>query len=157
MTPGLRPVTAADEPLLARLFAATRTRELAALPDPAQAGALIALQLAGQRDSWRATYPGYVDQVITVGGAPVGRFVTHMGATELRLIEITLLPERQGRGLGSALIRELQRSAAVAGLPLPLRLRAERGSAALALYRRLGFVEEASDDPLRAVLCWRAS
>jgi ribosomal protein S18 acetylase RimI-like enzyme len=51
---------------------------------------------------------------------------------------IELLPELQGRGIGSAVVRDLQAAAKTAGLPLRLQV-LMTNPAAQRLYERLGF------------------
>lgn len=56
-----------------------------------------------------------------------------------QLIQLQLLPDRQGRGLGAQLLRGLQREAEQAGAALELSV-LERNPARR-LYQRLGFVD----------------
>ena len=57
------------------------------------------------------------------GAAPVGHR-THLDdeAAAMRLAEIEILPEWQGRGIGSSIVRRLMQEAATAGKPVTLRL-----------------------------------
>lgn len=59
--------------------------------------------------------------------------------SEWFLGRLELLPRLQRRGLGRAIISDLQREAALAGLPI--RLQVLRVNPAQSLYRRLGFEE----------------
>lgn len=77
-------------------------------------------------------------QVIVVEGRDVGLFKVVRGPTEIHLSQVQLLPEYQGRGIASALIRELQREAVAAGLPITLDVL--RSNSAFEVYRHLGFV-----------------
>ncbi len=77
-------------------------------------------------------------QVIVVEGRDVGLFKVVRRPDEIHLSQVQLLPEYQGGGIASALIRDLQQEAAVARLPITLDVL--RSNPALALYRRLGFV-----------------
>ena len=67
-----------------------------------------------------------------------GRLYWQCLPSELRLIEITVLPEFRARGLATLLVRHLQALAAQSSLPLALNV-ACTNHRALALYQRLGF------------------
>ena len=58
-------------------------------------------------------------------------------AGEWRLVQVQLLPDRQGRGIGGALMRDLLDQAARAGCPVHLGVL--QGNPARRLYERLGF------------------
>jgi ribosomal protein S18 acetylase RimI-like enzyme len=58
---------------------------------------------------------------------------------ELRLVDISWLPEWRNLGVGTALLEQLGRQADALGMPL--RLHVEKLNPALRLYRRLGFEE----------------
>nr|WP_308700869.1 GNAT family N-acetyltransferase [Pseudoduganella guangdongensis] len=136
----MRPETAADRAFLRALFAAVRGPELAEGGlDPATVDALLDLQCAAQQQAFRHSYPGARFDVIEADGAAVGRLVAAQQADGLLLVDIALLPEWRGRGIGSALLRGLQQQASAARLPL--RLNVVLNNPAEALYRRLGFKE----------------
>jgi ribosomal protein S18 acetylase RimI-like enzyme len=61
----------------------------------------------------------------------------HRQTEEIRLIEITILPELRNRGLGEYLIRNLMEEAAGEGKAV--RIHVEHFNRALKLYERLGF------------------
>jgi ribosomal protein S18 acetylase RimI-like enzyme/2'-5' RNA ligase len=69
---------------------------------------------------------------------PIGFWLVSESATDVFLERLSLLPEYQGRGIGSELIRELQSRARQ--LRLPLRLRVFPVNPARHLYARLGFL-----------------
>jgi GNAT superfamily N-acetyltransferase len=71
----------------------------------------------------------------------------------MRLVDLALLPEFRGHGIGSRLLGQLQAEAARVGLPL--RLAVLRGRGARGFYRRLGFGER-STDGVHVQLEWRA-
>ena len=53
------------------------------------------------------------------------------------MIDIALLPDHRGRGIGARLLRDVLHEATAAGLPV--RLSVERSNPARSLYERLGF------------------
>ena len=85
---------------------------------------------------------GYIAELLDAGDAGlVGYFVAMPGVDELHLLNITVAPEWQGRGHGSALLDIVQAHAAERGLAtLWLEVR-ESNHRARALYRRRGFAE----------------
>lgn len=146
----LRAASEADEAFLAALLASTRPVEVAAMPSPQAAEQLFAMQRRGQRAAWLGV-PGTSEQVVLVDAAPAGHLVVREGEGELRLVDISLLPEHRGEGIGTELIGELQARAAAAGVPLVLHV--DVGSAAERLYARLGFIAEARDQ-VRVAMRW---
>lgn len=127
MRPELRPATEADRPFLQRVFASTRA-ELAVLGE-----AMVALQFDLQDRSYRQSHPDASFDVILVDGEPAGRLYVDRGPDSIHVIDISLLPERRGQGIGTQLLRALLDEGR------PVTLNAVRGSDALRLYGRLGF------------------
>jgi ribosomal protein S18 acetylase RimI-like enzyme len=73
------------------------------------------------------------------GDWPAGRLLVLRLADEIRLADISILPEYRNAGIGRKLIEDLLVEAAVAGKPV--RLHVEKSNRARRLYERLGFVE----------------
>jgi ribosomal protein S18 acetylase RimI-like enzyme len=68
---------------------------------------------------------------------PVGRLYLHRRQDEIRIIDIALLTEHRGKGIGSLLMLDILEEATQAALPV--RIHVERNNPALRLYQRLGF------------------
>jgi len=149
-----RAAQAADEAFLHRLYVSTRDdlRLLVAL-DPAAVDTLIAMQRQAQRAGYLATYPHAQYLLVERDGAPVGRLVVDEGATATRLVDISLLPEMRGQGLGTTLLRQLQAAAAVRNVPLALSV-ARTNPRAGKLYLACGFAVVA-EDATRTEMVWR--
>lgn len=84
---------------------------------------------------------GHSAWVFREGGAMVGYGVLMMTVDEAELLDITIVPEYQRRGLGSMLLDQLfdvARSHGAVRMLLEVRTGNESG---LALYRRFGFAE----------------
>jgi GNAT superfamily N-acetyltransferase len=146
----LRPAEATDADVLFRVFASTREEELALSGLPAaQIEALLRMQFTAQDRQYRAVYSAVEDSVILVDGAPAGRLRVARDGETILLLDIALLPEHRGRGVGHAVIRELQDEATAFGVPLCLHV--ARTSRAAALYLRLGFVVDGGDDVYQAM------
>ncbi len=72
----LRPVTAADEEFLFRVYAGTRQEEVAAWGwDTAQQNAFLRMQFTAQKRSYAASYPDAEHQLILESDEPVGRII----------------------------------------------------------------------------------
>ena len=83
--------------------------------------------------------------MIVADGRAVGRLLIAAIGGELRLVDISLLPERRNNGIGGALVHDLMHEAARARLGV--RLHVERDNPARRLYTRLGFVKIADEGP----------
>ena len=91
-------------------------------------------------------------RVIVVDGEDVGVVQVEWYVHEVFLALIEVAPAWQGRGIGSAVIRDVQAQAREAGLPVTLQV-LKANERAKALYERLGFgvVEEQEE---RWVMRW---
>ena len=141
----LRPAWAADEPLLAQVFADARGGELRSTGlGELEVELLLGIQRRAQDAEYRAAYPQAEHSIIEVGGEAVGRIVLDRRPGEVRIVDIALRAMCRGRGIGSSLLRALQADAAATGRMLGLRV--ARGNPAGRLYARLGFREVAADE-----------
>ena len=100
------------------------------------------MQFAAQSADYQRNYPDASFQVIERNGVAAGRLLVLRSDEKIHVIDIALLPEHRGAGIGTKLLRELQEEAKAAGKPLTIHV--ERFNPALRLYQRLGFhmVEE---------------
>ena len=134
----LHPVEAGDRELLYRVYASTRADELAVVPwDDAQKDAFLRRQFDAQDQWYREQYPRASFEVIVVDGEPAGRLYLNRGDAEIRIVDIALLPEHRGHGIGASLLRDLLAEADAAGRRVTIHV--ERLNPALRLYERLGF------------------
>jgi len=138
MRVALRPVRDGDEPFLLRVYAGTRAEELARVPwSVEQKAAFVAQQFAAQTAHYAQHYAGMRAELILLDGVPAGRLLVARWPDEIRIVDISILPELRGRGAGSVLLRELLDEATVAGKRVSIHV--ERENRALGLYERLGF------------------
>lgn len=137
----LRPATADDVPFLLRVYRSTREEELAVTPwIEEQKAAFIEMQFRAQDTDYRRNYPDAKYDVILRDGVPAGRLYVDRRKTEISILDIALLSEHRGAGIGSALLRELIAEADASGKALEIYV--EKFNRAQTLYRRLGFVEK---------------
>ena len=151
----LRPVTPEDDPFLAGLYASTRAEELAVTGWSEEDKALFCRrQFDAQTAHYRANYPGASLQVIERTGEPIGRLYVARWEREMRIMDIALLPQHRGSGIGTTLLSELQGEARSAGKSLTIHV--ERFNPALRLYERLGF-KMVEDKGVYLLLEWSSS
>ncbi|HEY0405187.1 MAG TPA: GNAT family N-acetyltransferase [Pyrinomonadaceae bacterium] len=142
----LRPCVPEDEAFLYRIYASTRLDEMAAWGwNEAQREAFLRMQFNAQQRAYEWQFPGAERSIILCDEAMAGRMIVFRNDAELRLTDITLLPEYRNTGAGKFLIRELQAQARAAGLPLRLRV-AKENEGARRLYERLDFTQTGESD-----------
>jgi GNAT superfamily N-acetyltransferase len=129
-----------DEAFLRKVYASTRQEELDLVNwSPAARQAFVDSQFNAMRAGYSTQFPGAEFSVILLGEERVGRMVVDRGEKVLRLVDIALLPEFRGRGIGSFYLKKLAAEAALA--QKALRLHVFKGSRPWRLYERLGFVK----------------
>jgi len=134
----LRPVAPEDQEFLLRVYASTRAEELAQVSwTDDQKAAFVAHQFAAQSAHYAEHYRGMTSDVILVDRAPAGRLLVARWPKEIRIVDITLLPEFRGGGTGTGLLRGLIDEAMAAGKVLSIHVEVQ--NPAMTLYRRLGF------------------
>lgn len=133
-----RPVTEEDTPFLRDLYATTRDQEMEKVPwTDEEKRCFLDEQFEAQKNHYQAYYHNADFLVIQLDGRDIGRLYLHKGEKDWCLIDIALLREMRGTGLGTMLIRELMDDAAAAGMPVTLYV--EYFNPAKHLYDRLGF------------------
>lgn len=134
----LRPSTPEDRPFLARVYASTREQELAAVPFSAeQKAAFLEQQFTAQSLHYERHYHDTSFDVVEVDGVPAGRLIVGRWAREIRIVDVALLPEYRGRGVGTHVLSPVLAEADARGVPTTIHV--ETLNPAQRLYRRLGF------------------
>lgn len=150
---GYRPMSDEDLPFVAALFASTRAEEVAASGwPPEMQRAFLEQQHRAQHLHYRNVYPDGEWLIIERGGAPIGRLYLNESADELHLIDISLLPEERGGGLGGAIMADLMADAGARARPIGLYV--EKFNPARRLYLRLGF-EAIEDTGVHERMIWQ--
>ena len=133
-----RPATAADLELLCFLYATTRAAELALVDwSDEQKDLFVRQQFHVQHTYYHQQWPDAAYDVIEQHGESIGRIYVDVRPESVQLMEITLLPECRGQGMGTALIQQVIAQADALGLPISLFVEPE--NPAQRLYARLGF------------------
>ncbi|WP_209021871.1 GNAT family N-acetyltransferase [Nocardioides sp. 503] len=150
----LRPATDRDRDLLLHVYSSTREEELSQVTwAPGQREAFVRMQFDAQDTQYRQHNPTGTFDVIEVGGRPAGRLYVDRRPDDIRVVDLALLPEFRGAGIGGDLLRRLQEEAAASGRILSIHV--EVHNRAAELYRRLGFVTAAERGVYRRME-WRA-
>jgi GNAT superfamily N-acetyltransferase len=138
----LRPAGEGDRALMLAIYASTRAEELAVTgwTDEAKA-AFLAQQFAAQDSHYRVHYPDASYDVIMVEGGPAGRLYVDRGEDGILLVDVALLPDFRGRGVGTAVLRQVIAEADAAGKVLSIHV--EKTNRARSLYARHDFAEVA--------------
>src|SRR5947207_1462310 len=149
----LRPITPEDTSFLARVYASSRVEELAVTGWSEELKAnFCRSQFDAQSAYYAVNYPEASFQIIERDGWPAGRLYVARWEKEIRIVDITLLPEFRGSGIGTKLLHDLQAEARSAGKPLTIHV--ERFNRALGLYQRLGF-ELVEDKGVYFLMEWK--
>ena len=134
----LCPAAAADAAFLDRVYLCVRLDELAVTDwDDARKHDFLLSQAALQRAHYERHYPGAEFLVIRRGDQAIGRLFLYRHTGEIRLMDIGLLPEWRGRGIGTRLVASLLRIAGAESCDVTLHV--EPDNPARRLYDRFGF------------------
>ncbi|TGX42548.1 N-acetyltransferase [Sphingomonas naasensis] len=146
----------ADLPFTAALYASTRTEELAPLPWPEEAKRMfLAQQHAAQHAHYQQHYRGMEAWIVEHGGAAIGRLYLHDMPGEIRIVDISLIPEARGQGIGAALLHDLFAQARLRERRVTIHV--EKNNPARTLYARLGFTILDDDRGAYDLWEWRAA
>jgi ribosomal protein S18 acetylase RimI-like enzyme len=143
---GVRPEEAQDEAFLCEVFASKREAELAGLGwDESQRKAFLKMQFQAMRQGYRAMFPRAEFLIVLNEQTRIGRWVIDRGEEAWRVVDLALLPEWRGRGIGTGLLRGLLEQAQEE--KVCVRLQVLTGSPAVRLYERLGFGRCSEESP----------
>jgi GNAT superfamily N-acetyltransferase len=142
----LRPARPDDTPFLLEVYASTRTDELAALAwEDSMRDSFLRMQGEAQDADVRRRHPSADFLVIVADGQDAGRlYRVLLEDSELRLLDVALVPAWRGRGIGSRLLEELVEECRIQDWLLSLHV--ERDNPARRLYERVGLVAVAQDE-----------
>lgn len=134
----LRDVESNDDAFLRQVYACTRAEELAMLPWTSdQREGFLRFQFDAQDSHYRSHFPEAGYKIILNDGAPVGRLYVLRSTTEIRILDITILPEHRAAGIGTSLIRDLLAEGDQSGQAVAIWV--EQFNRSQSLFKRLGF------------------
>jgi GNAT superfamily N-acetyltransferase len=141
----LRPESAEDASFIDELVIAVRETEpgFRDLPVEERTRLLIEQSQLQQAD-YRRKFPQAHFLVIVASGKLVGRFYVNHTSNHIRVVELSILPDYQGHGIGIQLMKSVLAEGTRTGLPV--RLSMAIGNPVLSFYDKLGFGVVAKTD-----------
>jgi ribosomal protein S18 acetylase RimI-like enzyme len=134
----LRDALPEDEPFLFEVYACTRAQEMALVPwDDEQRKSFLTMQFTAQHSHYREQFPNANYSVILRDDLPVGRLYVLREQGDIRILDITVLPEHRNAGIGTSLLQDLLDEAAQLGKKVGIYV--ETYNPSLRLFERLGF------------------
>lgn len=144
-----------DQAFLYELYRSTRIEEVSAWGwEEGELDAFLRMQFDLRQRSYALQYPLAQHGVLLHNGVKVGGIILQESPQDIRLIDVSLVPEYRNGGIGTALLKGLQDKAAAHGKRI--RLHVIRSNLAVSLYERLGF-RVAEGDGIYAAMEWSAN
>ena len=135
----LRAAQPEDQSFLLQVYSSTRADELALVPWTAeQRQTFVEMQFAAQQTHYASEYPKAAHDIILANEQPVGRIYVARLNEEIRIADITIIPEQRNRGIGTYLIKGLVDEAVLTSKFVSVYV--ETFNRSLRLFERLGFV-----------------
>ena len=151
-----RSITEADLEFLYRVYASTRQDEMALMPwGDDEKDAFLRSQFQFQQQHYRQSYPDATFAVVMVGDDEIGRLYVQRHEDEILIIDIALLPEHRGKGIGGQILQGLLQEASETVKPVRIHV-LKANDSAIRLYHRLGF-GKVEDMGLYDRMEWRAA
>jgi ribosomal protein S18 acetylase RimI-like enzyme len=141
----LKPARPDDNDFLYEVFCTTWQDEVAALPNQNLARHVLRIQHTAQERRFDNRYPGHRRFVVSHDGERVGRFYLFASGSVLHIVDLTLLPQFQRRGVGTRLVRDLMTEASSDGHRVSMCVPRRNGTP-LELFASRGFDLVSSDD-----------
>lgn len=134
----LRVLETADMAFAEQVYATSRAEEMSSSGwPPEHIAAFLSMQFKAQHTYYQEHYRGADFFIVELDGQRIGRLYLYWGSTTLTLIDIALLPQYQGQGIGNALLQQQLQRADERGLEVELSV--EAYNRAQHLYVRAGF------------------
>ena len=149
-----RPCVDVDVPFLRYVYGTTREEEMRLVPwTDQQKAAFLDMQFNAQKTHYERFYPDCEFLVIELDGAPIGRLYIDRGEHDIGIIDIALVPEYRGQGIGRMLLEEILAEGQGTGKNVTIYV--EHFNPARRLYDRLGF-RHVDTNGVYHLMEWRA-
>ena len=137
---GLRQTTEQDCEFLYFVYASTRAEEMALTGwSETEVDSFLRSQFQYQDIYYKQNYPSASYDMILAGDIPIGRLYVDRKPEKMNIIDIALLPQYRGQGVGGRIFRELLKEADQKGQIVSLHV--EMNNPIRSFYSSLGFVE----------------
>jgi len=131
--------TTNHQSFLEQLYRTTREQELQQTGwTELQKQQFVLMQFLAQKADYERKFPDAVQQIVLHKQQPAGRLYTCSTDTNIHLIDISLLPKFQGKGIGTYLLNNLLAKAQNHNKTVSLQVL--KDNPAKHLYERLGFI-----------------
>lgn len=141
-----------DADFLDEVYASTRA-DVDLLPwDPALKREFILMQHRAQKAHYAEYYPNSNHYIVLFEGRPAGRHWIDYGPEDVRFVDMAILPEFRGHGIGTVLFEDALKHAREMGLPAVLHVM--KGHRSIPMYKRMGF-KFAGDNGAHDRMEWR--
>jgi len=148
----LRPAGDADLEFLYRLYASTRADEMALVDWAAeQKEQFLCMQFNAQHSFYHEHFTEAEFDIIQQAGLDIGRLYVDRRPAEIRIIDIALMPDYRGKGVGGEIMQSLLDEAADCSKSVTIHV--EHNNPALRLYKRLGF-RQVEDQGVYLLMEW---
>ena len=133
-----------DQSFIETVFRSTWEKKLSLtyLTEP-QKHNFILTQLTAQLADYNLNYKGATYDIILYNNKPAGRLYLWETLKNIRVLEITLLPKFQGRGIGTEILTHIINSAKLKNKIVSLHV--AHDNQAKKMYNRLGFKKSSSN------------
>ena len=133
-----RSIREEDREFLYSVYSSTREEELALVAWSAeQKEQFLRMQFNAQHKCYQENYSNASFEVILADDQPIGRLYVDRRDNEIRVVDIALLPQHRGAGIGGGIMQDLLIEAESNGVPVSIHV--ERNNPVMRLYERLGF------------------
>lgn len=150
----LRPYQAEDLPFLLSLYATTRGKELSQAPFTAdQKTAFLQQQFSAQLHHYTHYYNTEQFFIVEWDQTPIGRLFVDQWTTEIRVVDISLLPAYQKQKIGSYLFEQLFTKARQQHIAVSIHV--ELYNPARLWYEKLGFKHKSTANEVYLLMEWQ--
>ena len=149
----LRDVGGQDQDFLDVLYITSREDLVPPGADVGLLMPLLRMQQKAQQAGFQNSFPAARHLVLARAGQPIGRVVVDTSPTDLRLVDIAILPQARRIGAARAVLQVLQAAAQAQGLGMSLAV-SKANQAARGLYLTQGF-RVATQDELFEQMVWQ--
>ncbi|WP_083570839.1 GNAT family N-acetyltransferase [Mariniphaga anaerophila] len=138
MNISFRTINPDDLPFLIKLYRSTREEELSLTAmSEEEKQRFIEFQFNAQHAHYTNAYKDAEFNLVLINNKPAGRLYVWRTESQIRIMDIALLPEHRGKGTGTKLLQALINESKETEKKLNIHV--EYYNPALRLYQRLGF------------------